>query len=125
MKPIGRHVPTGNDVSSILIVYQGAPAALVGATRLSFLREVRHLPPGHPVVRVVAYMAYYAQLVLTRQMPSPYTDDDAERFARVALIDPDDLVQRLGHSDEVLATHFQLPLEQIRRAREELGDPAG
>jgi len=87
--------------------------------RFSFLGDVGHLPPGHPVVRVVAYMAYYAQLVLSGDL-GDYTDRDAEVFARSALIDYEQLDLRSTESDESLAAHFRIPIEQIARAREEL-----
>ncbi len=106
-------------MSTILVTYEGAPAALVGVRRFSFLGEVRHLPPGHPVVRVVAYMAYYAQVVLSGEL-SDYTDRDAEMFARSALIDYEQLAIRPGASAESLAAHFRVPVDQIAKAREEL-----
>jgi hypothetical protein len=106
-------------MSSILVTYDRAPAALVGVRRFSFLGEVRHLPPGHPVVRVVAYMAYYAQLVLADDM-CDYSDRDAELFARSALIDYEQLAIRPGASAESLATRFRVPVDQIAKAREEL-----
>ena len=106
-------------MTTILVRYEGAPAALVGVRRFSFLGDVGHLPPGHPVVRVVAYMAYYAQLVLSGDM-GDYSDRDAEVFARSALIDYERLGERLSDSDESLATEFRIPIEQVSKAREEL-----
>ena len=106
-------------MSSILVTYDGAPAALVGVRRFSFLGQMRHLPPGHPVVRVVAYMAYYGQLVLSGDM-GDYSDREAELFARSALIDYEQLSVSSGESDESLAAHFRIPIEQITKAREEL-----
>jgi hypothetical protein len=109
---------------SILVVYDRAPAALVGHRRLSFIGAFRRLPPGDPTVRVVSYMAYYAQLVLAGEMPVPYSDVDAVRFARLALIDPDELAGRLAEPEDPLAAHFRVPVEQIRRAKQELGGDA-
>ena len=106
-------------MSTILVSYADAPAALVGVRRFSFLGDVRHLPPGHPVVRVVAYMAYYAQLVLTGDVRD-YSDHKAELFARSALIDYEQLAARASESDDALATHFRIPPEQIAKARKEL-----
>ena len=111
--------------SSILVQYAGRPAALVGIRRLSFLGDVRHRPPGDPVVRVVSHMAYYAQLVLSGQMPGPYTDQDAERFARLALIDERELGGRVDESDAALARAFRVPAEQVARARQELREAHG
>lgn len=110
--------------SNILIQYRGTPAALVNARRLSFLGDIRHLPPGDPLVKVVANMAYYAQLVLSERMPGPYSDADAERFARLALIDEDEL-SMLSANDAELAARFGVPVEQVAKARRELRGPDG
>lgn len=107
-------------MSSTLVQYQGVPAALVNARRLSFLGDVRHLPPGHPIVRVVTHMAFYAQLVLLGEMPGPYYDEDAERFARFALIDPDELVERAAEDDTALAARFRVPIQEVARSRQEV-----
>jgi hypothetical protein len=105
---------------SLLVCYQGAPAALVSLTQTSFVGDVRHLPPGDPTVRMVVYMAYYAELVLAGEIPDRYADDDAERFARLALIDPPGLARHGDENDEVLAAHYRVPLEEINHARREL-----
>lgn len=126
MNAIRQHEPTGPGGSlDILILYDGAPAVLVGVTRFSYIGELRHLTPANPLVRVVTYMGYYAQLVLGGEMPGTYTDEDAERFACFALIDPDELARRLGDTDSALASHFRVPPEQIKRARQELDDADG
>jgi hypothetical protein len=105
--------------SSILVSYRGAPAALVSIRRFSFVGDIRHLPPGHPLVRVVAYMAYYAQLVLRQDLPGPYADTAAEQFARFALIDPDEVRRRADVDDDALAAELVVPVEQIVAARSE------
>ena len=106
-------------MTSILVTYEGTPAALVGVRRFSFLGEVRHRQPGDPVVRIVTYMAYYAQLVLSGDM-GDYSDRDAELFARSALIDYEQLAERSSDSEELLAAEFRIPIEQVTKAREEL-----
>ena len=106
-------------MTGILVNYRGGPAALVGTTRFSFLGDVRHLPPGHPDVRIVVHMSCYARLVLLGEMPRPYTDEYAERFARFALIDDGQLGR---NSDQTLARRFAVPSDQVARAREELPD---
>lgn len=107
---------------TILVLYRGAPAALVSRRQISFVGDIRHLPPGDPVVRVVAHMAFYAQLVLSGDMPAPYTDEGAQQFARFALIDTDEFVSQAGDADEELAAHFRVPVEQIMSTRRELAD---
>lgn len=109
--------PTG----TILVLYADAPAALVSSRQVSFVGDIRHLPPGDPVVRIVAHKAYYAQLVLAGQMPARYTDHDARQFARFALIDPDEFVAHATDADDALAAHFRVPVHTIEQARRELG----
>lgn len=108
---------------SLLVCHQGEPAALVSLRYLSFVGDLRHLPPGDPSVRIVVYMAYYAQLVLAGEVPGRYTDDDAERFARLALIDPVELARHGDESDQALAARYRVPVPQVKRARRELLDP--
>jgi hypothetical protein len=67
-------------------------------------------------------MAYYAQLVLNGEMPTPYQDEDAERFARLALIEPDRLSGSDPLADARLAAELRVPVEQLTRARRELAD---
>jgi hypothetical protein len=112
-------------VGTILVLYRGAAVALVGVRRLSFLGDLRHLPPGDPVIRVVTHMAYYAGLVLAGEMPAPYTDSDAARFARFALIDQDELARSVCDSHEALAERFGVPVQEVVEARREFGEPYG
>jgi hypothetical protein len=67
-------------------------------------------------------MAYYAQLVLREELPGPYTDAGAERFARFALIDPHEVRRRPGTGDHALAMELSVPVEQIVAARSEGND---
>jgi hypothetical protein len=64
-------------------------------------------------------MAYYAQLVLTDEL-ADYNDRDAERFARSALIDYEQLAAGSADSDEALAAQLRIPIGQIAKAREDL-----
>lgn len=111
---------TREPTPSILISYDGEPVALVNARLVTFIGSSTDLPDGSPLLRMLLYMARYAQLVATGERLGPYTDEDAERFARAALIDP---VQLRAHRDETnnqLAARFKLPVEQIPAARCEL-----
>jgi hypothetical protein len=66
-------------------------------------------------------MCAYAHEVLTRQLPGPYTDHDARRFARAALVP-----EELADPDRIAHTHRNL--QQTARALKlpatELGDIA-
>jgi hypothetical protein len=105
---------------SILVSYIDEPVALVNARHVTFLGPAAELPAGHPRLRLLIYMARYAQLVACRERPGPYTDADAERFARAALIEPAELRAHRRESDQDLAQRFRLPVEQIPPARGEL-----
>ena len=106
-------------MTAILVSYQGAPVALAGPRRTDLVGELPDLPAGDPDARFALRMTYYAQLVARGELPGPYTDQDAQRFARVALIDPDQLARLADHTDDDLAEHFGIPVEQIPAARAE------
>jgi hypothetical protein len=116
MKP---HEPT----PSILVTYNDQPAALVNARHVTFV--CAELPAGHPRLRMLIYMARYAQLIASGERSGPYTDADAERFARAALIDQNQLRAHCHESDQQLAARFNLPIEQIPAARRDLAQPRG
>jgi hypothetical protein len=105
---------------SILVTYDNEPVALVNARHVNFLSPESDLPAGHPRLRLFIYMARYAQLIASGERPGPYSDTDAERFARAALIDPHELRAHRGESDDQLAKRFKLPVEQIGAARQNI-----
>lgn len=80
-------------MSTISIAHAGRTVARAGRTRFWFGPSVEELPDGHPRKRWIAFMALYARAVLVGDLAGPYTDDDAERFARACLI-PLELVER-------------------------------
>jgi hypothetical protein len=108
---------------SILVSYDNQPAALVNARHVTFVCD--ELPAGHPRLRMLIYMARYAQLIADGERPGPYSDEDAQRFARAALIDAAQLRAHRDESDEQLAARFNLPLEQIPAARRDLATAGG
>lgn len=112
-------------ITTVLVCCHRVPAALVSCREVTFVGTVRHLPPGHPVVRMTTYMAYYAQLALAGEVAGGYSDALAERFARAALIDHRDLARRANEPAERLALRYRVPVEQIAKARQELGGHDG
>ena len=72
-------------MDTITLTYQGQTAALAARARFWLAAHIELLPPGHPDKRHVCFMALYARDVLTGEVPGPYTDTDADRFARLAL----------------------------------------
>jgi hypothetical protein len=107
-------------MSNILVTHNHQPVALVNARHATLLGPVAELPAGHPQLRLTVYMTIYAHLIATGQHPGPYDDQDAQRFARHALIDQHQLLERASQTDEHLAEHFRIPTEQITLARQDL-----
>ncbi len=105
------------------VSYRARPVAMASAERFWLTDEIDALPTGDPLKTWVCFMCLYARDVLTGVLPGPYSDTDAELFARAALI-PDNAFQRLrGLPDEQLAVHFNVPLEQIAERRMDLDHP--
>jgi hypothetical protein len=109
-----------NPIASILITYSSEPLALVNRRHTTLVGHAAQLPAGDPTLRIVTWMAVYAKLVLACHLTCPYTDTNAERFARATLIHPHELRANLGESDQQLAERLRVPAEQIARARREL-----
>ena len=72
-------------MDTITLTHQDRPAALAAPTRFWLAAHIEALPAGHPHKIHVCFMALYAREILTGEMPGPYHDEDAERFARLAL----------------------------------------
>jgi hypothetical protein len=100
-------------MQTIILTQHGRPVALAAPTRVWLATHIDALPPGHPRKRLVAFMALYARDILTGQLPGPYRDADAERFARLALIDPDIIARHPRATDGELARRLGVPLEQL------------
>lgn len=99
------------------ITYRTRPVAIASAQRFWLTDEIDALPTGDALKTWACFMCLYARDVLSGVLPGPYTDTDAELFARAALI-PDHAFQRLRRlPDEQLAVHFNVPLEQIAEQR--------
>ena len=99
------------------ITYTGRPVACATATRFFLSDDVERLPAGDPLLTFVMYMCAYAREVLTGQLPGPYTDHNARRFARAALV-PDELAdrERIAHTRRSLkrtARALKLPAVEL------------
>ncbi len=96
-------------MSLLTIRYQGRFAALAGRTRVWPQPWLCDLPAGHPTRRMTLFMCHYARLVLEDELPGPYTDDDARRFARLTLLaDHDDLSPQPDENDAATAARLGL-----------------
>lgn len=82
-------------MDTITITYDGRTVALAGRERFRLAADIQALPDHHPRRRHVCFMAAYARDILTADMPGPYTDTDADHFAR--------LVTNTGGCDPVFA----------------------
>jgi hypothetical protein len=69
-------------MDTITITQDGRTVALAGRERFWLAVQIHALPDGHPRRRHVCFMAVYARDILTGDMPGPYTDTDADHFAR-------------------------------------------
>lgn len=100
-----------------LITYNDDLVAIVSRRRVHFLPLVDELDQSAPLRRFIYLMAHYAHDVDVGELPGPYTTEAAELYARTVLIDDDELDARTGDTDEDLAEHFAVPLEQIALKR--------
>lgn len=106
-----------------IITIRDEPAATVTARGTMFTERFSALPQGHPDLRLALWKAQYARDVLTGELPGPFTDHAAERYARDALIPAETFHALAERPDRVLADHFRVPIEQIALRRQD-GHPA-
>lgn len=114
----GSQPPTG----VTLISYRGEIVAAAGARRFYFAPQIAALDDADPLVSFVSLMAAYALRVHDGTAPGPYTDDRAERFARLALMDDDEfrMLDANEVDDVLIAGHFDVPVEQVEAKRADL-----
>jgi hypothetical protein len=107
-----------------LITYRSRVVAAAGHGRFWLSPEIARCPPGEPERTFVIYMCAYAGDVLRGELPGPYSDHDAVRYARAALI-PERLLHRPGLDVERVAQAFGIPAQDLAAARDERRrDPA-
>ena len=109
----------------ITITYDGTVAAIAGPTAFVLAPAIAALPVAHPTTRVVAFMCAFARGVLAGELPGPYSDAAAERFARWALIDPAILAAHPRATNAQLAELVGVPLQLLADARDELEHTTG
>jgi hypothetical protein len=106
------------------ITYRGRPVACATATRFFLADDLDRLPAGDPLLTFVIYMCAYAREVHTGELPGPYTDHDARRFARAALV-PEELADpdRIAHTHRNLqrtARALKLPAAELAAALDDI-----
>lgn len=102
------------------IEYRGELVALASARRFHVVAPwLAARTPGDPDLRFVAYMCLCYAEVAAGSLPAQFSSELAERWSRMALIDPNELVPAL-ESDDALALRWNVPVEQVRMARADL-----
>jgi hypothetical protein len=105
-----------------LIAYRGEIVAVPGASRVHLSPQLEALDSEDPFFRFVLLMVAYYLSVREGRAPGPYTDERAELFARLVLMDDDEFrsVDREGLEDVLIAGHFGVPIEQVDEKRHDL-----
>lgn len=97
------------------IRYRGRVVGAATATGLYLCRELACRPAGDPELTFVIYMAAYAADVLTAELPAPYSEHQARRYARAALI-PEELLERPIPNLAVAARWLGIPCSELAEA---------
>ncbi len=105
-----------------LISYRGEVVASAGARRVYLAPRIAALDDTDPLVSFVAFMTAYAMKVSDGSAPGPYTNERAERYARLALMDDEEfrMLDANEFDDAVIAGHFGVPEEQVAAKRSDL-----
>ena len=96
------------------ITYRGRTVAAATPRRF-FLADELVDRPGHPETVFVCYMCAYARAVLAGEVPAPYTERDARRFAQAALI-PAELLEREHINTAGSAATLRIPEQELADA---------
>jgi hypothetical protein len=105
----------------IPIEYRGGLAALVSRDRVHIVAPwLAVRPAGDPELRFVAYMCLAYAVLAADHRDGSFSSCLAERWARAALIDGDDLVRSTPERDADLAVRLNVPVDQIALARRDL-----
>lgn len=109
--------------SLVPIEYRGTLVAVVSADRVHVVSPwLASRPAGDPDLRFVLYMCLCLGEVLGGRFGGPFSCELAARWARAGLIDRDLLAATEPAADETLASRWNVPLDQLKLAREELGE---
>ena len=105
-----------------LISYRGEIVASTGGTRFYFSPRLEGLDTDDPLVRFVSVMVAFCFAVDDGTARGPYTDERAERFARLMLINDEEFrsLDAERFDDVLIAGHFGVPVEQVVEMRHDL-----
>ena len=100
------------------IIYRGRTVAACTRERIFLADALERRPPGDPELTFVLYMCAYAGDVARGELPGPYTDADAGRYARACLI-PAELLERPTLDVHRAAAALGVPASELQAARHE------
>ncbi len=100
------------------ITYRGRTVAVCGGRRFLLADELLERPPGDPELTFIVFMCAYALDVGAGELPGPYDETDARRYARACLI-PDELLERADLDHSRAARALGLPVEELCAAQRE------
>jgi hypothetical protein len=106
------------------IIYRGELVAIATRARVHLAPEVAVLARGDPKLRFVAAMCLYSRDLDTGELAGPYRPEDAELYARCVLLPDDEFELHQHEPDGWLAARFQVPVEQVRAKRADIGSTA-
>jgi hypothetical protein len=106
--------------SLLPVEYQGELVALASADRFHIVApSLAARAAGDAELRFVAYMCLCVREISLGNVYGPFSSALAERWARAALVDEAALAQAPEAHDAELAALWRVPLEQLKRARED------
>jgi hypothetical protein len=97
------------------ITYRGRLVAVAARERFFLCDELAQRPAGDPELGFVAFMCAYALDVARGELPGPYTDENARRYARACLI-PTELLERDNLDVPRAARALGLPADELAAA---------
>jgi hypothetical protein len=100
------------------VEYRGELVALVSRERIHIVSPwLRERPVGDPDLRFVAYMCMCCGEVLNGRLSGPFSNELAEQWARLALIDPAALTALSAMPDAEASRALNVPVGQLSVAR--------
>lgn len=100
------------------IRYRGRTVAACTRERYFLSDDLERRPPGDPELVFVTMLCAYAGDVMQGRVEGPYTEADARRYARAALI-PTELLDRPELNDIHVAAGLGVPVDELRAAQVE------
>ena len=100
------------------VTYRGRTVAAATRSRIFLAEALDARSASDPELTFVMYMCAYAGDMLPGELPGPYIDDDARRYARACLV-PGELLERAELDLDQAARARRLPADELRAAREE------